>query len=109
MDVEVIIKKSEELADLIENHEIYKKYADLLTKLKNDSVASELHAKLIALGQELSDKANSGADPQADHTAENALLKDQLEGNQLIKDFLQAQKVYVNFIKLVQEKISNPD
>lgn len=102
---EQIYAKAEELSELIKDNEIYAKYKQAYDNLQANEEARDIHSRLIALGKELSEIGAKGEAVQAKHSAENALLQEQLEKNSIVKDFLTSQKVYLNLIKLIQEQI----
>ncbi len=108
-DINIIIDKVQELTELISDHEITKKYKETLNNLNKDSDALNIHSRLIELGKKLNERGHKGEPVNAEISAENSLLKEQLENNPKLTKFLQAQKVYLNLVKFIHEKIKNPD
>lgn len=105
---EFIIEKAKELARMIENNEITVKYRESLEKMKSDAVAQRLLAELIRIGGEI--QALSGTDAESSTgRAELEILKDEFENNKTVKDHILVQKEYLDLIKMVQERIKNPE
>lgn len=105
---EFIVQKAKELAVMIENHDITIRYRESLEKMKHDATAQRLLAELIRIGGEI----NSIRGTETESTigkAELELLKDEFENNKTVKDHILVQKEYLDLIKLVQEKIKNPE
>jgi len=105
---EFIIEKARELARMIENHEITVRYRDSLEKMKSDAVAQRLLAELIRIGEEIQTQSGTDAGSSAGR-AELEILKDEFEKNKTVKDHILIQKEYLDLIKLVQERIKNPE
>jgi cell fate (sporulation/competence/biofilm development) regulator YlbF (YheA/YmcA/DUF963 family) len=105
---EFIIEKARELSRLIENHEITIRYRDSLDKMKNDAVAQRLLADLIRIGGEINALIEKNAESSTGR-AELEILKAEFEENKTVKDHILAQKEYLNLIKMVQERIKNPE
>jgi len=103
-----IIEKARELARMIENHEITVKYRESVEKMKNDAVAQRLLAELIRIGGEINAINETNAESSTVR-AELEILKDEFENNTTVKDHILAQKEYLNLVKMIQEKIKNPD
>jgi cell fate (sporulation/competence/biofilm development) regulator YlbF (YheA/YmcA/DUF963 family) len=108
-EVTAIINKAKELSQLITEHPITKEYQTLHDKVQNDRIAQEILSRLIALGRELSEQGQQGKPVQTEQNAENKLLQIELEKNSLVKEFLQSQKTYLQFIQQIQAKIQHPE
>lgn len=104
---EFIVEKARELSRMIENHEITVRYRDSLEKMKNDVVAQRLLAELIRLGGELN-KSGESDDPIAGK-AELEMLKTEFDNNKIVKDHILYQREYLDLIKMVQERIKDPE
>jgi len=103
-----IIEKARDLSQMIENSDIAREYYDGIEMMQKDVKAQQLLSKLISFGRELNESIASG---DASHTpggAELELIREEIEKNDLVKNYILAQKNYVNLLKLVQEKIKNP-
>lgn len=105
---EFIIEKAKELARMIENNEITVKYRESLEKMKSDAVAQRLLAELIRIGGEI--QAQSGTESESSAgKAELEILKDEFDNNKTVKDHILVQREYLDLIKMVQERIKNPE
>jgi len=107
-EIDTIIKKAGELSAIISEHGITRRYTESLELLKHDRRSMELLDTLISLGRDLSEKISRNEPASAGNTAENDLLKRELDSNILIKNYLLAQKEYLNLLGQVIEKIKNP-
>ncbi len=105
---EFIIEKARDLARMIENHEITVKYRDSLEKMKRDVAAQRLLAELIRIGGEINNLEGTEAEISTGK-AELEILKDEFDKNATVKDHILAQREYLDFIKIVQERIKNPE
>jgi len=105
---EFIIEKARELARMIENHEITVRYRESLEKMKNDAVAQRLLSELIRIGGEIQNQSGTDAESSTGK-AELEILKDEFEKNKTVKDHILIQKEYLDLIKMVQDRIKNPE
>lgn len=103
-----IIAKAKELSELINNHEITKRYRESLEKMKDDAVAQKLLSELVLIGRNINESLSSGGSSEMPGTAEMELLKQEFEKNETVKNHILAQREYLNLINRVQEKIKNP-
>jgi len=103
-----IIEKAKELARMIENHEITVRYRESLEKMKSDAVAQKLLAELIRIGEEIKNLSETDAESSTGR-AELEILKDEFEKNKTVKDHILVQKEYLELIKMVQDRIKNPE
>ncbi|PKL37346.1 MAG: hypothetical protein CVV44_17080 [Spirochaetae bacterium HGW-Spirochaetae-1] len=107
-DYSDIIAKANELSSLIKNHDITDRYHEIQEDMKRDHKSQELLARLVMLGEELTRKGRQGEPIQAEKSSEYILLQQELEKNELVKDFILRQKEYLNMIHLMQDRIKNP-
>ena len=108
-NIEMIIEKARELSQMMEKSDIALEYYESINKMQQDAKAQQLLSKLISLGRELNEAISSGDDEgRVTGGAEAELLRTEIENNDLVKNYILAQKNYVNLIKLVQERIRNP-
>ena len=105
---EFIIEKAKDLAKIIENHEITLRYRETLEKMKHDAVAQRLLAELIRIGEELNKISGTDAESTTGK-AELEMLKNDFDNNAIVKDHILSQKEYLDMIKMVQERIKNPE
>lgn len=105
---DTIIDKARELSQMIEDSEISNNYYESIKMMQQDSKAQQLLSRLILLGKELNDAINSGEKDSLPGGAEAELIREEIEKNDLVKNYILSQKNYVNLIKLVQERIKNP-
>ena len=105
---EYIIEKARELAVMIENHDITIRYRESLEKMKNDAAAQRLLAELIRIGGEINALNETNQD-SAPGRAELEILQVEFEKNQTVKNHILVQKEYLDLIKMVQERIKNPE
>jgi len=102
-----IIEKAKELASMINNHEISLKYRDSIAKMKQDVTSQKLLMELIRIGGELNNSKDTNSESIMGK-AESEILKNEFNNNKLVKDHILIQKEYVDFIKMVQDRIKNP-
>lgn len=93
---------------MIEKSDIALEYFESINKMQQDVKAQQLLTKLISLGRELNEAISSGNEGEVTGGAEAELLRAEIEKNDLVKNYILAQKNYINLIKLVQERIKNP-
>jgi cell fate (sporulation/competence/biofilm development) regulator YlbF (YheA/YmcA/DUF963 family) len=105
---EFIIEKARELSRMIENNEITVRYRESVEKMKNDAAAQRLLAELIRIGGELNTLSGTDAEISTGK-AELEMLKNEFDNNKIVKDHILAQKEYLDMIKMVQERIKNPE
>jgi len=107
-NIELIIEKAKELSQMMEKSDIALDYYDCIAKMQQDSKAQQLLSRLISLGRELNEAISSGDEGRVTGGAEAELLREEIENNELVKNYILAQKNYMNLIKLVQDRIKNP-
>jgi len=107
-DYSKIIEKAKELSVLIKEHEITQSYDKSIEEMKKDIRAQELLAKLVMIGRDLDQMAQEGGDMQTEQSAENQMLREELENNKMVKQHIMAQKQYLSMIQIMQERIKNP-
>lgn len=107
-NIDIIIEKARELSQMMEKSDIALEYYESINKMQQDGKAQQLLSKLIMLGRELNEAIGSGDEGRVTAGAEAELLREEIEKNDLVKNYILAQKNYVNLIKLVQERIKNP-
>ncbi|MFA5518560.1 MAG: YlbF family regulator [Spirochaetota bacterium] len=105
---DVIIDKARELSKCIEESEIAADYYKSIKLMQKDANAQQLLSRLVLHGKELNEAISSGDKDSFPGGAEAELLREEIEENALVKNFILAQKNYINLIKLVQDRIKNP-
>jgi len=105
---DVIIDKARELSKCIEESEIAVDYYNSIKLMQKDANAQQLLSRLVLLGKELNEAINSGDEDSFPGGAEAELLREEIRENDLVKNFILAQKNYINLIQLVQDRIKNP-
>ncbi|MCP4132271.1 MAG: YlbF family regulator [bacterium] len=108
-DYHVIIEKARELAELIEAHEITRKYRASIEEMSKDKKAQDFLAQLVLIGKNLNEKAARGEDPAMDSPSEKDMLQKELDSNELIRNHILSQKQYLNLIQMVMDKIKSPE
>jgi len=101
-----IIKEAQELSESINNSDIFKEYQERSREIANDVEAQNLLQKLYQVGQELSGVETD--DSILKSASEKDMVTKELDNNQKVKDFLLAQKQYINLMQQVVENIRNP-
>jgi cell fate (sporulation/competence/biofilm development) regulator YlbF (YheA/YmcA/DUF963 family) len=107
-DIQSIIDKAKMLSSSIRNHAVTQRYNECRSRMNSDRNAQELYTNLVRLGKELNETIASGGNVERLQSAEYELMQRDLERNTLVKDFIQSQKEYLDFLKKVIEKIKNP-
>ncbi len=103
-----IIRKARELAASIRDHDITRRYNECLDRMSQDRMAQQLYSRLIAMGKELNDRISAGGEVEQQNSSEREMMQRELEENTLVKDYIQAQKEYLDLLGKVIEKIKNP-
>lgn len=103
-----IIARAKELSELINNHEVTRRYRESLENMKGDPVAQKLLTELIVLGRDINESLSSGEASDKHGSAEIELLKQEFEKNETVKNHILVQREYLNLINSVQDKIKNP-
>ncbi len=103
-----IIEKTRQLSALIREHETSRRYRECQEKILSDKKAQELYKKLVIMGSEINRRVSSGGQYTPERTQENELLQQELQDNELVREFIVAQKAYLNLIMEVAERIKNP-
>ena len=91
---------------MIEKLDQIKKYKQLSEKIKNDRNAQRLLTDLIEMGEQIQ-SALDKHDDSYKRKAEFDLLQKQFEENSDVKEFLSAQKNYMNVMTMVRSAISD--
>lgn len=103
-----ILELADEIAAELQQHPLAKEFEKCQSVLKNDMDAQRLMSELIAMGESLSEKGNRGEPVTAEKNAENMLLQQRLEKNETVKNFIKAQKDYLNLIQAVRKAYTDP-
>jgi cell fate (sporulation/competence/biofilm development) regulator YlbF (YheA/YmcA/DUF963 family) len=108
-NIEHILEKARELAALVKQHSITKRYEENLLMMRDDEKSQQLLSKLITMGRELHEKASRGEEVALDNSAEHRILREELEGNELVKSFIRSQREYLEFTQKIISRIQNPE
>jgi cell fate (sporulation/competence/biofilm development) regulator YlbF (YheA/YmcA/DUF963 family) len=106
--IQLIIEKAKELSNSIKNLEVTRNYNDMRVKLNSDRNALELYAKLVLMGKEINARLASGGIEENNRSYEHGLLQRELEQNPLVKEYIRAQREYLDLLKKVIERIKHP-
>lgn len=101
-----ITEMAENLSRLINAHESTIAYRDLLSKMKEDTKAQGIYARLVKLGKDLADLKDTGTEIGEEFIKENEALKIDLAESALVKAFVEAQKNYFEMMSSVQKAIA---
>ena len=104
--IDQIFSKAEELAKLIQSHEYAKRYSHALSLMKNDDDSRDVYARLVDIGKVIAQAKETGAELGEDFFSENEKLKSALAGNELVKEFIESQRLYFQMMSDVQKRIS---
>ena len=107
-DYSHIITKARELSSLLKAHPITKRYEESLEKMKQDHKAQDLLARLVMAGRDLSEQARQGGGASLEHSSENALLEEEFQNNELVKEHILIQKEYLEMVAQMQDHMRNP-
>lgn len=105
-EIALIVQKARELSVMIKGHEISKKYSESLYNISRDRKAQNLLSKLINLGRTLTEGYPAGA--HQEDSAEQMLLKAELEECDIVKQHLVIQREYLNLLKNILARIKDP-
>ena len=100
-----ILSKADELGTCITAHPRTRRYAGALEKMKADTRAQEVYARLVKLGKEIAEVKDKDKALSDEFIEENAKLRDELIALPIVTEFIESQKEYFELMKEVQEKI----
>jgi cell fate (sporulation/competence/biofilm development) regulator YlbF (YheA/YmcA/DUF963 family) len=103
-----IINAARDLAGTIRDHEITARYTACRAGMNGNLKARDLHSRLIAMGREINERIARGETVGQAQSSEHELMRRELEENTLVKDYIQCQKMYLDLLKSVIERIKNP-
>ncbi|MBN1501345.1 MAG: YlbF family regulator [Spirochaetes bacterium] len=107
METEDIMLIASELGELIKENDTVKEFFRLQGLFENDRKSQELLTTLIQVGAELSEKGARGEEIKLEEKAEYRFLEEEMEKNELVKEFILAQKNYFRLLKDIQEAMRN--
>jgi cell fate (sporulation/competence/biofilm development) regulator YlbF (YheA/YmcA/DUF963 family) len=107
-DIGIIIEKARELSESIGRHEITRRYHEAKDRMSKDRSSQELYSRLVAMGKELSFLISREESFETKETGEREFLRNELEQNPLVKEYIHAQREYLELLKRVIDKIRNP-
>jgi cell fate (sporulation/competence/biofilm development) regulator YmcA (YheA/YmcA/DUF963 family) len=107
-NIQDIIEKAKELSNCIRNHRITRNFNDFSLKMKSDSCAQELYARMVELGKEINSCMLRDDGYQTAPSSEYALLQKDLDQTPLVKEYIRSQKEYLALLQKVIERIKNP-
>ena len=102
-----IIDKARQLARLLKDHPVTRRYEESLDKMKEDKEAQEILEKMVMMGRDLNTRLQGG-DSDVAGEAEQMFLKEEMEKHPLVQEHILAQKDYLVMIQKVQELIRDP-
>lgn len=100
-----IIEKAKQLSLLISEHPSTCEYTETTEKMKKDFTSQRLLERLVFLGRDINEMALSGQPPELKKNQEYEFIKNELDGNQLVKRHITAQKEYLALLKGVIQRI----
>lgn len=106
--IRIIIGKARDLAGAIREHEITKRYNECRAGMSGDRKSRDLLSRLVALGQEINERIARGETVGPESSSEYEFMRQELESNQLVKDYIQSQKEYLDLLKSVIKRIKDP-
>lgn len=107
-EIDDIIRKARELAQLVKRHPMTVRYEEDLKRLRGDEQSLQLYSKLVQMGRELAEKASRGEEIAMEDSEENRIISDALEKNELVKSFIRSQRAYLELIQKITDRIRNP-
>lgn len=105
MNEENILDIAKELGTLINNREEVIEFNKVKEKFDNDKTAQHLFNELVIIGGQLSEKGAKGEAVKLEQSAEYKILEQKLSKNETVKEFISAQKKYLNLISSIQQAI----
>lgn len=111
MDKEIqdILIKADELSQLIRRHPVGMRYEECIAALKDDRKSRELLYSLIEIGKRLGGIRESGSEISPDEAERHRVIDSELRSNNKVKEFITAQKEYLEIVRTVIDRIKNPD
>jgi cell fate (sporulation/competence/biofilm development) regulator YlbF (YheA/YmcA/DUF963 family) len=107
-EIDDIIQKARELAQLLKQHSATVHYEEDLKRLRGDEQSLQLYSKLVQMGRELAEKASRGEEIAMEDSEQNRIIRDELEKNELVKSFIRSQRAYLELIQKITDRIKNP-
>jgi cell fate (sporulation/competence/biofilm development) regulator YlbF (YheA/YmcA/DUF963 family) len=102
---EDIMVSAETLGASVSEHPRSRRYSSALDKMKADTRAQEVYARLVKLGKEITDVKDNSSELTEEFINENARLRDELLEFPVVTEFIESQKEYFEMMKAVQDKI----
>ena len=100
-----ISSQADALGSLITAHPRTRRYATALERMKGDSKAQEIYARLVKLGKEIAELKEASKELSDEFIAENDKLRVELTESPIVTEFIESQKDYFEMMKDVQERI----
>ena len=100
-----IASRADDLGKLITEHPRTKRYAGALERMKGDSKAQEIYARLVKLGKEIAEIKEDTKELSEEFIAENDRLRVELTESPIVTEFIESQKDYFEMMKDVQDRI----
>jgi cell fate (sporulation/competence/biofilm development) regulator YlbF (YheA/YmcA/DUF963 family) len=102
---EHIIEKIVELSAEFKNHPVYAEFTESAQQMRDNPDSGELFEKLVYMGKELDAMVARGEQPDLAHTDGYMELKERLDGDRLVKSYIEAQRAYIGLLQAVMERI----
>ena len=106
--IDPIIEKARALSGSIRRHPFTHRYNENLARMSTDRKSQELYSRLVTLGKEINDRMTRGEPAIAGATSEYELLKQELQENELVREYIQSQQEYLGLLKKVIDTVKNP-
>jgi cell fate (sporulation/competence/biofilm development) regulator YlbF (YheA/YmcA/DUF963 family) len=103
--MEETLEAASKLGAAIANHDRYKSFRKAEEQLKQDSVAKEISEKLEKQSKKIYELEKILKPVEVEDKKELQQLKEQVASNQSIQKFLKAQTDYIEFMKMINERI----
>ena len=100
-----ISAKAAELSSLIQAHPRARRYLQALEKMKEETKAQDVYARLVKMGKEIADVKDKDKELSEEFISENARLREDIIKYPVVTEFIESQKDYFELMKEVQDSL----
>jgi cell fate (sporulation/competence/biofilm development) regulator YlbF (YheA/YmcA/DUF963 family) len=106
--IAAIIETARDLAGAIREHGTTKRYNECRADMNEDRKSRDLYARLVAMGREINERIARGETIGPESSSEHEFMRQELEGNPLVKDYIKSEREYLDLLKSVVNRIKDP-
>ncbi len=107
--MEEIIQKASELGRMIQQTDVYTAFSELSEQLGEDSQAAQLLEEYVLLAENIHSRELNGDIVESFEKDRLDELKNSVENNDLLVEYLQTKNSYIKLLELIQSSINAED